>query len=88
MLTSDDGFVIPLEDQYFRVNPKGMSFKYGGKTTCVGLITNTIDSANNLQSKNPFSVIQSKVNDLLLGLLQTQNGKLYIIQPIAVFYGK
>ena len=39
MLVSHDGYLIPLEDKYFRDNPQTMGFKHGGYITCVGYIT-------------------------------------------------
>lgn len=35
MLVSPDGYLIPLEDKYFRDNPQTMGFKHGGYVTCV-----------------------------------------------------
>lgn len=51
MLVSDTGFLLPLEDKYFRVNPSTIGFKYGGQITAIGLVTNVIgpdESAENL----------------------------------------
>ena len=42
MLISSDGYLVPLDDAYFRINPANMGFKYGGEITCVGMITNII----------------------------------------------
>ena len=42
MLISFDGYLIPLDDKYFRVSPQSLGFKYGGEITCVGMITNII----------------------------------------------
>ena len=39
MLISYDGYLIPLDDKYFRIDPVNLGFKYGGDITCVGLIT-------------------------------------------------
>ena len=37
MLLSADGYLIPLDDKYFRINPDNLGFKYGGDITCVGV---------------------------------------------------
>ncbi|MDD7512348.1 MAG: hypothetical protein PUK14_00485 [Clostridiales bacterium] len=42
MPISLDGYLIPLDEQYFRINPKNLGFKYGGEITCVGMATNII----------------------------------------------
>lgn len=40
MLISSDGYLIPLDDRYFRIDAQNLGFKYGGEITCVGMITN------------------------------------------------
>ena len=40
MMISYDGYLIPMDDQYFRIDPQNLGFKYGGEITCVGMITN------------------------------------------------
>ena len=42
MLISNDGYLIPLNTKYFRVDPIDLGFKYGGEITCVGMVTNII----------------------------------------------
>ena len=42
MLISSDGYLIPLDDRYFRIDAQNLGFKYGGEITCVGMITNII----------------------------------------------
>ena len=54
MLVSHDGYLIPLEDKYFRDNPQTMGFKHGGYITCVGYITNVIGETSDATSENIF----------------------------------
>ena len=42
MLISYDGYLIPFDDKYFRIDPETIGFRYGGEMTCVGMITNII----------------------------------------------
>lgn len=86
MLVSNDGYLIPLEDKYFRINPTDLGFKYGGKITCVGMITNIIgEKANHHDDRNIFAALQFAVNEALRAILPTSENKLYIIHPIAIF---
>ena len=47
MMISYDGYLIPMDDQYFRIDPQNLGFKYGGEITCVGMITNIIGADTN-----------------------------------------
>ena len=58
MLVSHDGYLIPLEDKYFRDNPQTMGFKHGGYITCVGYITNVIGETSDATSENIFSQLR------------------------------
>lgn len=86
MLVSKDGYLIPFEDKYFRDNPETIGFKHSGQVTCVGYITNIISA--NIDSTNIFSQLQSMINNSLIGFFPTRNGNLYIVHPIAIYYGK
>ncbi len=88
MLVSSDGYLIPLEDKYFRDNPQTMGFKHGGYVTCVGYITNVIGSSSTPLSDNVFSQLQNLVNQTLVSLLPTKEKDLFVIHPIAIYYGK
>ena len=88
MLISSDGYLIPLDDKYFRVDPSSLGFKYGGEMTCVGLVTNIIgESTDPEDDKNIFATMQFTVNETLRKILPTSEGDLCVIHPIAVFYG-
>ncbi len=88
MLISYDGYLIPLDDKYFRVSPENLGFKYGGEITCVGMITNIIGADTNPNDpKNVFATLQFTVNEVLRTILPTSADNLCVIHPIAVFYG-
>lgn len=88
MLVSSDGYVIPLEDKYFRDNPQTMGFKHGGYVTCVGYITNVIGETAMTMSGNVFSQLQNIVNKALVEILSTKEKDLFVVHPIAIFCGK
>ena len=87
MLVSSDGYLIPLEDKYFRDNPQTMGFKHGGYVTCVGYITNVIRETSTLNSENIFAQLQFMVNQALISILPTKEMDLFVVHPIAIFYG-
>lgn len=89
MLVSSDGFLIPLSDEYFRIDMKTLGFKYGGEITCIGMTTNIIgEDANPHDASNIFATLQHSVNEILRILLPTKEKNLWIIHPIAIYYGK
>lgn len=87
LLVSYDGYIIPLEEQYFRVNPKILGFMYGGDMRCVGYVTNLVGKDTEPDSLNIFSSLQFMVNEVFRKILPTNEDNLYIIHPIAVYYG-
>ncbi len=87
MLISSDGYLIPLDDKYFRINPSNLGFKYGGEITCVGMVTNIIGTDTNpCDDKNIFATLQFTVNEALRAILPTKEENICVIHPIAVFY--
>ena len=88
MLISNDGFLIPLDDKYFRINPTNLGFKYGGEMKCVGMVTNIIGKDTNpCDAKNVFATIQFSANEVLRSILPTKNENICVIHPIAIYYG-
>lgn len=88
MLLSYDGYLIPLNEKYFRVDPVDLGFKYGGEITCVGMVTNIIgEDTDPDDSQNIFATLQFAINEFLRNILPTKEKNLCIIHPIAVFYG-
>ncbi len=88
MLVSSDGYLIPLEDKYFRDNPQTMGFKHGGYVTCVGYITNVIGETSTPNSDNIFAQLQYMVNQVLISILPTKEKDLFVVHPIAIYYGE
>lgn len=89
MLISNDGYLIPLDEKYFRVNPSSIGFMYGGDITCVGMITNIIGKDTNPNDdKNIFATLQFSVNEVLRSILPTKEENICVIHPIAVYYNK
>ena len=89
MLISNDGYLIPLNTKYFRVDPIDLGFKYGGEITCVGMITNIIgEDTNPNDDKNIFASLQFAVNEILRNVLPTNQSNLCVIHPIAIYYGE
>ena len=88
MLVSNDGYLIPLEDKYFRDNPQTMGFKHGGDVTCVGYITNIIGESSTPTEDNIFSQLQYMVNQTLIMVLPTKEKDLFVVHPIAIYYGE
>ena len=87
MLISTDGYLIPLEDKYFRINPTNLGFKYGGDITCVGVITNIIgEDTNPEDEKNIFATLQFNVNEMLRAILPNKEKNICVVHPIAVYY--
>ncbi len=88
MLISNDGYLIPLNTKYFRVDPIDLGFKYGGEITYVGMITNIIgEDTNPNDNKNVFATLQFTANEVLRSILPTNENNLCVVHPIAIYYG-
>lgn len=88
MLISNDGYLIPLSDKYFRVDYSDIGFKYGGEITCVGMITNIIgEDCDPCDENNIFATLQHASNEILRKLLPTKEKNICVIHPIAIYYG-
>jgi hypothetical protein len=89
MLISNDGYLIPLSDKYFRVDGATIGFNYGGEITCVGMITNIIgEDCDPCDENNIFATIQHASNEILRSMLPTKEKNLCVIHPIGIYYGK
>lgn len=88
MLVSNDGYLIPLNAKYFRIDSVDLGFKYGGEITCVGMVTNIIGKGTNPNDdKNIFATLQFTANEVLRSMLPTNRNSLCVIHPIAIYYG-
>lgn len=88
LLVAHDGYLIPLEDKYFRDNPQTMAFKHGGYITCFGYITNVIGETSETATENVFLQLQTLVNQTLISMLPTREKDLFVVHPIALYYGQ
>lgn len=89
IMLSHDGYLIPLDDKFFRIDPSNLGFKYGGELTCVGMVTNIIgESTDPGDSKNIFATLQFTANEALRKILPSTESDLCVIHPIAVYYGR
>lgn len=89
MLISNDGYLIPLSDKYFRVDHSAIGFNYGGEITCVGMVTNIIgEDCDPCDESNIFATIQHTSSEVLRSLLPTKEKNLCVLHPIAVYYGE
>lgn len=87
MLVSADGYLIPLSEKYFRVDPADLGFKYDGDITCVGMVSNVIgEDTDPDDGQNIFATLQFAANEALRKILPTRETNLWVIHPIAVFY--
>ena len=79
--------LIPCNDGKFRDDPNIVAFKYGGKISILGYVTNIVSSAqsNNKTVKNDFDGFYSTLNQVMLNLFKEKE-HIYIIHPIALFY--
>lgn len=88
MLISNDGYLVPLSDKYFRVDYSDIGFKYGGEITCVGMVTNIIgEDCDPCDQNNIFATLQHTSNEILRSLLPTKEKNICVIHPIAIYYG-
>jgi len=89
MLISSDGYLIPLDEQYFRINPKNLGFKYGGEITCVGMITNIFgEDTDPSDDNNIFATLQYTASEALRMILPTKENNICVVHPIAIYYGE
>lgn len=91
MLSSYDGYLIPLEDKCFRVNPSTIGFTYGGEIHCVGLVTNIIGESTDPEvdpndPKNFAIQLQFSINEMIRSLIPTKEKDILVINPIAIYY--
>lgn len=80
-----DQFFLATDDKYFRDNPEMLGFKYGGKISFVGYITNIVGqeekAMDGIDSLTGFKKI---VNSTILNLIS--NKEILVVHPIAIYY--
>ena len=77
-------YAVVLDEKYMRDNISTAAFKYGGKITVVGYITNKVMAqANSLIST--FSGIGNSMNTLTKLFFENID-EMYIVHPVAIYY--
>ena len=79
-----DDYLISLDDEYFRDKTKVVAFKYGGKMTLLGHLTNIVNNDVNSDESNIFSTFPSIINTFMLTFFNKNQIK--IVHPIAIYY--
>ena len=79
-----DDYLISLDDEYFRDKANVAAFKYGGKMTCLGHITNIINADIVADASSAFSSFPSIINSVMLTFFNKKEIK--VIHPIAIYY--
>ena len=77
-------YLISLDDEYFRDKTKVVAFKYGGKMTLIGHLTNIVNNDVNGAETNIFSTFPSIINTFMLTFFNKKEIK--IVHPIAIYY--
>ena len=77
--------LIPLDDDSLRDDPDTVAFKYGGKMTILGYVTNIISSKNSEQKGNKLTSLYSTINQIMLTLYEGQD-HIFVVHPVAIFY--
>ena len=77
-------YLISLDDEYFRDKTKVVAFKYGGKMTLIGHLTNIVNNDVNGDETNIFSTFPSIINTFMLTFFNKKEIK--IVHPIAIYY--
>ena len=83
--TMTDNFLIPLVDDYFRDDPNIVAFKYGGKVSILGYVTNVITEEIEEEHNNDIAPLFNMLNIVMLKLFKNKN-KIFIVHPIALYY--
>ena len=79
-----DDYLISLDDEYSRDKTKVVAFKYGGKMTLLGHLTNIVNNDVNSDESNIFSTFPSIINTFMLTFFNKKQIK--IVHPIAIYY--
>lgn len=77
--------LVPLDDENFRDNPNVIAFKYGGKISIFGYVTNVITTNEQISNGNRFMELYSTVNQTMLKLFNKKE-KVFVVHPVALFY--
>lgn len=79
-------YAVVLDKKYMRDNISTAAFKYGGEITVVGYITNKVMAQANTPIST-FSGIGNFMNELTKMFFKNID-EMYIVHPIAIYYGE
>ena len=79
-----EDYLIVLDDEYFRDKTKVVAYKYGGKMTILGYLTNVVSNNVNQDDSNIFTTFPKMINTFMLGFFNKTEIK--IIHPVAIYY--
>lgn len=77
--------LVPLDDENFRDDPNIVAFKYGGKISILGYVTNIVSEESTPYRNNDFAPLYDAVNQIMINLFKGQD-TIYVVHPIALFY--
>ena len=77
-------YLIVLDDEYFRDRTKVVAYKYGGKMTMLGYMTNIVKNDTVCDNDNVFRNFPIIINTFMLGFFNKNEIK--IIHPVAIYY--
>lgn len=76
-------YLIVLDDEYFRDKNKVVAYKYGGKMSMLGYLTNIVNNTSQ-EDENIFRTFPTIINTFMLNFFNKNEIK--IIHPIAIYY--
>ena len=77
-------YLIVLDDEYFRDKTKVVAYKYGGKMSMLGYLTNIVNNDVTQDDNNVFRTFPALINTFMLGFFNKTEIK--IIHPVAIYY--
>lgn len=80
-----DQFFLATDDKYFRDNPEMLGFKYGGRISFVGYITNIVGQEEKaMDGIDALTGFKKVVNSTILNIIS--NKEILVVHPIAIYY--
>lgn len=80
-----DNMLLPLDDENFRDDPNIVAFKYGGRISALGYVTNIVIESKSEMPNNDFAPLYDAINKIMLNMFHNKK-KIYIVHPIALYY--
>lgn len=80
-----NNMLVPLDNENFRDNPDIVAFKYGGKISVFGYVTNIVTADETPNKNNDFAQVYDSVNKIMIGMFKDQK-KIYVVHPVALYY--